>query len=287
MIYFGYVLQVGVTRLRKFLENRVDDSYRRNVAKIVPMLQSELRVTESKLSAVEGELANLSLERLKKGADKYRERFAKELSESIHGTVKVSTEDWGETSDQEQTRGGSFFGIQSSTAGSASASAAYGHQSEALKRLLEVEVGNTNHKLFGGAQYHRALREFTSAVRHMKVPPVSENEIANAAGMGEVHDGVNFMRAACVIAIEKAQLSFEPMLELLRQRSRHIMRRLFPIVEQMVSRSAFSSQDASMYSKPLQDMIKRIYFKFIDAQIDACLEKCRDDLHGMTRCARQ
>ena len=32
-------------------------------------------------------------------------------------------------------------------------------------------------------------------------------------GMGEVHDGVNFMRAACVIAIEKAQMSFEPMLE--------------------------------------------------------------------------
>ncbi len=32
-------------------------------------------------------------------------------------------------------------------------------------------------------------------------------------GMGEIHDGVNFMRAACVIAIEKAQISFEPLLE--------------------------------------------------------------------------
>ena len=34
-------------------------------------------------------------------------------------------------------------------------------------------------------------------------------------GMGEIHDGVNFMRAACVIAIEKAQISFEPLLEVL------------------------------------------------------------------------
>ena len=31
--------------------------------------------------------------------------------------------------------------------------------------------------------------------------------------MGDVHDGVNFMRAACVIAVEKAKASFEPMLE--------------------------------------------------------------------------
>ena len=28
--------------------------------------------------------------------------------------------------------------------------------------------------------------------------------------MGDVHDGVNFMRAACVIAVEKAKASFEP-----------------------------------------------------------------------------
>jgi hypothetical protein len=30
--------------------------------------------------------------------------------------------------------------------------------------------------------------------------------------MGDVHDGVNFMRASCVIAVEKAKASFEPML---------------------------------------------------------------------------
>lgn len=36
---------------------------------------------------------------------------------------------------------------------------------------------------------------------------VSEDEIANAAGISDMHDGVNFMRAACVIAVEK--VSFE------------------------------------------------------------------------------
>lgn len=32
---------------------------------------------------------------------------------------------------------------------------------------------------------------------------VTEDEIANAAGISDMHDGVNFMRAACVIAVEK------------------------------------------------------------------------------------
>ena len=34
---------------------------------------------------------------------------------------------------------------------------------------------------------------------------VTEDEIANAAGISDMHDGVNFMRAACVIAVEKVR----------------------------------------------------------------------------------
>lgn len=49
----------------------------------------------------------------------------------------------------------------------------------------------------------RAIREFCLAVRMMKTPTITEDEIANAAGVGDMHDGVNFMRAACVIAVEK------------------------------------------------------------------------------------
>ena len=260
---------VGVTRLRTFLESRVEDCYRRNVAKIVPMLQSELRHAEAKLEAVEVELTALSLDRLKQGANVYRERFSKELADIIHGSVKVSPEDWGETLSSEQLAGGSFLESEQL-------------QSETWQRLIDFEVGNGRHKLFGGAQYHRAIREFAVAVRHMSTSTVSENEIANAAGMGDVHDGVNFMRAACVIAVEKAQSSFEPMLEALRYRTVHIMRRLFPIVEEMMRKSG-SPLPAETHTRPFQEMIRKIYEKFVRLQIDECLSKCRDDLKGMTR----
>ena len=267
----GPAVNVGVTRLRSFLEQRIEDCYRRNVAKIVPLLQSELRVAESKLEATERELAALSVERLKHSAKLYRERFMKELVNSIQGTVKASPEEFGETLEAEQMRGGSFLELDQV-------------QSESWQRLLEVEVGNAKHKLFGGAQYHRALREFTVAVRQMRAPTVTEDEIANAAGVGDVHDGVNFMRAACVIALEKAQTSFEPMLEALRHRTVHIMRRLFPVVETMVRKGDISQPlPMEAYSRPLQEMIRRIYEKFIDQQMDECIQKCKDDLRGMTR----
>ena len=169
-------------------------------------------------------------------------------------------------------------------------------------------MGSSNHKLFGGAQYYRAMREFAVAVRHMPAEAVTEDEIANAAGMGDRHNGVNFMRAACVIAMEKAQLSFEPMLEALRARTAHIMKRLYPVVEDMIRKSVLAGAgagggnnnggssaggaslgavlgmgDGSSQSKPFQQMMRGIYERFVDAQVDACVVTCRNDLAGMTR----
>jgi len=102
------------------------------------------------------------------------------------------------------------------------------------EHLLVSEVGNTQHRLYGGSQYHRVLREFNLATRCLRLPTITEDEIANAAGIGEAHDGVNFLRAACVIALEKAQLSFDPLLDSLRLRISHIMGRLCPVSEYMI-----------------------------------------------------
>jgi len=105
------------------------------------------------------------------------------------------------------------------------------------ERLVGSEVGNKDHRLYGGSQYHRSLREFTLASKCLRTPIITEDEIANAAGVGEVHDGVNFLQASCVIAIEKARQSFEPMLNTLLFRMTHVMSRLFPITEYMLRES--------------------------------------------------
>lgn len=266
---------LGVSRLRQFLEDRIEESYRKNVAKILPLLQQNLLLAQQQLAQTEGEIQALSQDKLKSGANYFREKFARELGGVIHGTAKASPEDCGETLEVEQLRGGMF--LDESLV-----------RSDQWRRILDREVGNAKHKLFGGAQYHRAIREFTSAVRHMPAPPVTEDEIANAAGMGDMHDGVNFMRAACVLAMQKAQNTFDPLLEAMRVRSTYIMGRLFDVVADIVIPNARdtdsrSSSGTVAKSTAFQDLIHSIYDKFVQEQINNCLVKCRDDLHGMTR----
>lgn len=316
---------VGVSRLRTFLEARVEDCYRRNVAKIVPLLQSELRLTESKLAATEAELNALSMDRLRQAANEYRESFAKELANVIQGTVRASPEEWGETLELEQLRGGSFLAHQQPTFdrdasegrstslggsnGRGARSSAFGDEAYASshgagatghaagrslapqdwQRVALTQVAHAQAKLFGGAQYHRAMKEFALAVRHLRTPAVSEDEIANAAGMGDTHNGVNFMRAACVIAMEKARQSFDPALEALAQRSEHIMKRLFPIVQHLVRTSSASSSSSAASSvathiqvRPFQEIVRRIYERFIEETLRECVVRCKDDLSGMT-----
>jgi hypothetical protein len=125
------------------------------------------------------------------------------------------------------------------------------------------------------------MREFAVAVRHMRAPEVTGDEMANAVGVGDVHDGANFMRASAVIAMHKAQSSFDPMLEALRHRAVYIMKRLYHIVEHIGRFDA--NQPVDQYSRPFEDMVHRIYVKFVEEQIAACVQKCKDDLSGMTR----
>lgn len=260
---------VGVSKLRAFLEARVEEKYRRNVQDIVPRLVKELGICEEKLRIVNQEIDLLSSEKLQHCADEYRESFAKQLQCVIKGTVKLSPSDYGETLENEQSKGGSFLPIEL-------------RDKTVWKSIVSSKVGNGDKKLYGGAQYHRALREFGAAVRHMPNPHITADEIANAAGMGETHNGVNFLRAACVIAMDKANQSFEPVLNALRVRLTHVMKRLFPIVEIMVRQQSVQKMHSGLINKAYRDVVQSIFENFIEDQMQECIVKCTDDLEGMT-----
>jgi hypothetical protein len=127
------------------------------------------------------------------------------------------------------------------------------------------------------------------------MPNISEDEIANAAGIGETHDGVNFLHAACTIAIEKARISFEPLLEALRVRMTHVMEKLCPVTEYMlredqergarrVSSSKYMEEDNRAYpnrssrargaadisqNPQFRQMIRNIFENFVQKCSDA------------------
>jgi hypothetical protein len=49
-------------------------------------------------------------------------------------------------------------------------------------------------RLYGGAQYHRAMHEFRTIVGSMKCPIINREEIVNACGVEDIHDGTNYFR---------------------------------------------------------------------------------------------
>lgn len=102
--------RIGISRLRGFLEQRVDESYRRNVAKIIPTLQSEYVAAERRLKACEKELDSLSVERLKAGADAFCDEFCNLLRKALQGSIVAPANLFGETLSQETIAAGSFHG---------------------------------------------------------------------------------------------------------------------------------------------------------------------------------
>jgi hypothetical protein len=56
------------------------------------------------------------------------------------------------------------------------------------------EFQNASMRLYGGAQYHRAMAEFRFVAGHVKCPVVSREEIVNACGVEDIHDGTNYFR---------------------------------------------------------------------------------------------
>lgn len=280
--------RVGLRKLRTFLEKRVDECYRRNVQKIIPMLQAEYATAERKLKACERELDALSVDRLRAGADAFCDEFCQNLRKALQGTIVAPTGLFGETLEQETLQGGSFHDV-----------CPMGVTDRTWDRLVETDVGNRDHKLYGGSQYHRALREFHLATRCLRFPTITEDEIANAAGIGETHDGVNFLHASCTIALEKARVSFEPMLGRLQMRLMHVMNRLGPVTEYMLREQRERSKLHSFktYEEPdsviqavdvsqnpqFRQFIRSVFEKFVRKCSESAMLKCRDDLVAITK----
>ncbi|KAK4538252.1 hypothetical protein CDCA_CDCA16G4277 [Cyanidium caldarium] len=272
--------RIGVSKLRGFLEDLLQTRYMQSVPAIVPLLQSEFRNVDQALRRTVSELDSLSLSHLKDKGRVYAEEFLRKLAAVIKGTIRAPPALWGESLSDERLRGGSYHDLGSSGTNVKSA------QVGGIPKLMisshgEPHVDNQDARLFGGAQYYRALREFKAIVAEMERPPVSHEEIANAAGIDDAHDGVNYMRAACVIAVEKAKDAFDPLLDRLAIRCLHIFRRMYPIVEFILRKDNVSLDEVA--DKPFRMIMEQIYCEYLETVVARVQRLCHDDLESMTR----
>ncbi|XP_029122479.2 dynamin-like protein ARC5 isoform X1 [Elaeis guineensis] len=252
--------RIGVSSLRLFLEELLQERYLESVPLIIPLLEKEFRSTTRKLREVNQELSNLDEVKLKEKGRAFHDSLLTKLSLLLKGTVVAPPDKFGETLQDERTNGGTFIGADSF-------------------QFPHKMMPNAGMRLYGGAQYHRAMAEFRIVVGGVKCPPITREEIVNACGVEDIHDGTNYSRTACVIAVAKARDTFEPFLHQLGFRLLYILKRLLPI-------SVYLLQKDGEYLSGHEVFLRRVeiaFNKFAEATERACRDKCMEDLVSTTR----
>ncbi|KAG0561482.1 hypothetical protein KC19_9G067700 [Ceratodon purpureus] len=251
---------VGVSRLRLFLEQLLQRQYMDSVPTIVPLLDREYRTASLKLHQTVQELGNLDAAKLKERGRIFRDSFLSKLSLLLRGTVVAPVDKFGETLQDERVHGGAFVAMDG-------------------VQMPYKHMPNANMRLYGGAQYHRAMAEFRFVVGNCKCPVISREEIVNACGVEDIHDGTNYFRTACVIAVAKARDVFEPFLHQLGTRLSHIIRRLLPIAFFLLQKDREYLSGHDMFLKH----VATAFHVFVDNTERNCREKCMEDLMSTTR----
>ncbi|CAK9140462.1 unnamed protein product [Ilex paraguariensis] len=252
--------RIGVSSLRLFLEDLLQKRYMDSVPLIIPLLEKEHRSTTRKLSEINQELSTLDEVKLKEKGRAFHDLFLTKLSLLLKGTVVAPPDKFGETLQDERVNGGAFIGTDG-------------------LQFPHKLIPNAGMRLYGGAQYHRAMAEFRFVAGGIKCPPITREEIVNACGVEDIHDGTNYSRTACVIAVAKARDTFEPFLDQLGCRLLHILKRLLPI-------SVYLLQKDGEYLSGHAVFLRRItssFNNFAESSERSCREKCMEDLVSTTR----
>lgn len=252
--------RIGVSRLRIFLEELLHKRYIDSVPLVIPLLEKAYRSTTKKLNEINQELSTLDEVKLKEKGRVFHDLFLTKLSLLLKGTVVAPPDKFGESLQDERTNGGAFIGTDG-------------------LQFPQKLIPNAGMRLYGGAQYHRAMAEFRFVAGGTKCPLITREEIVNACGVEDIHDGTNYSRTACVIAVAKARDTFEPFLHQLGSRLLHILKRLLPI-------SVYLLQKDGEYLSGHDVFLRRVasaFNNFAESTERSCREKCMEDLVSTTR----
>ncbi|GMI24223.1 hypothetical protein TeGR_g2864 [Tetraparma gracilis] len=199
-------------------------------------LSSRLRSTKASLTRTTSTLSALTAPSMSSSSNQLRSDFCNALRSTLHGDISASPDQFGQTLAAEKIASAC---TSSSLGSSPSPLSSYPRLSAASSGSTPSGVlSDAGRKLYGGAAYHRALRELGVLLSASPHAEVSDEEIALAVGVSDVHDGPNFLRAAAVIAIEKSYNNVEPILDDFERRLHNIVAQCGRVAEhKLLSRS--------------------------------------------------
>ena len=105
-----------------------------------------------------------------------------------------------------------------------------------------------DNRLYGTQQFERLLAEFRLVGEHLRIPTVSDDDIATAAGIPALANTPNTLWAASDIARQKSQDTFVPLVAQLAKRAEHVLCRLADIAETLMEERARRTDDDELNS---------------------------------------
>ena len=288
------------------------------------LLASTSKALEGRLESLQRDLDNPAPPPAQ-SIDDFVERFCGAVQALIRGTIAVPAAAHGETLEDERKASGSgplCLVPSAAEEGLAEnphleadlAAMGDGLEDKGPAAVAALDIHGPK-RLYGGAQYWRALQEFSIGAWQGAGVEVTAEEIVNAMGFDGYHDGVNYMRAVCVLVLEKAKGSFEGNLARLRLRLLHVMRRLVPLVDAMLQQQytldaaggagqaslghgsaegarllsigegagTVSAADRARLHAQLMGLAARVFEEFVDEAMAGCMRVCMHDVQAVTK----
>ena len=158
-----------------------------------------------------------------------------------------------------------------------------------------------DNRLYGTQQFERLLAEFRLVSTHLRIPAVSDDDIATAAGIPVLANTPNTLWAASDIARQKSQDTFVPLVAQLAKRAEHVLCRLADIAESLMDERTQrvddddddnnnnsdvecneddSSSRSSSSSTYFVTFVKDRYMAFIEDASARCQEACMHEFHS-------
>ena len=191
---------IGVIQLRQYVLNLTWKKYQDDVPQILKRLRSNKTETEKALRKVQDQLKSLNSVKLRSIASDYVVNFLQVIDRLLAGTSEGNPAVNGQTLEEERNQFGDGEWVDS-------------HNKVIKFDPEEWGIPYWESKLYGGQQYERLLAEFKSVADHLKLPEVSMDDIATAAGINKMNNIPNYAWAASDLAQQKSQEEFVPLIE--------------------------------------------------------------------------
>ena len=195
---------IGVSNLRRFLEEVLRERYVGSLRAVVPQLQQADAKLSHELASIDDALKELTVWHAHQALRVAVDKFAASLQSAVRGVPSAAATALGQKLAEEQAASGARFSAHDSLVG---------------------PVQNSDRHLFGGSQYYRVLNEFSAAVQSLPIEPVSAEDLTNAMGLAV--NGQCERVSVATIMLQRCVAAVHPLVV-------HLFRRLQYVVERML-----------------------------------------------------